>query len=66
MDSALSSLTSTIDDLKAANTRRENEARVMAEQVSGLRDMVPKALEGWKQGEDRKVEDLGTEVRCLR
>lgn len=66
LDSALSSLTTTIDDLKAASTRRENEARVMAEQVSGLKDVVPKALEGWKQGEDRKVEDLGAEVRSLR
>ena len=66
LDSALASLTSTIEDLKAANTRRENEARVTAEQVSGLREMVPKALDGWKQGEDRKVEELGAEVRSLR
>lgn len=66
LDSTLSSLNTTIDDLKAANTRRENEARVTAEQVGGLRELVPKALEGWKQGEDRKVEELGAEVRSLR
>lgn len=38
----------------------------MAEQVQGLRDMVPKALEGWKEKEDKRVEELGNEVRSLR
>ncbi|KAL8826517.1 MAG: hypothetical protein Q9191_003755 [Dirinaria sp. TL-2023a] len=66
LDSTFSSLNTMIEDLKAANTRRENEARVTADQVSGLRELVPKALEGWKQVEDRKVEELGAEVRSLR
>lgn len=28
--------------------------------------MVPKALEGWKEKEDKRVEELGNEVRSLR
>ena len=28
--------------------------------------MVPKALDGWKGQEDKRVEDLGNEVRSLR
>jgi len=66
LDTTLASVNDVIADLKAANTRRENEARVVAEQVQGLRDMVPKALEGWKEKEDKRVEELGNEVRSLR
>lgn len=66
LDTTLSSVNDVIADLKAANTRRENEARAMAEQVQGLRELVPKALEGWKEKEDKRVEELGSEVRSLR
>jgi len=38
----------------------------VTEQVQGLREMVPKALEGWKEKEDKRVEELGNEVRSLR
>lgn len=33
-------------DLKAANTRRENESRSISDQVHGLKDLVPEALDG--------------------
>ena len=55
-----------IKDLKAANSRREAENRIIADQVQGLKDLVPKALEGWKASEDRKLEDLGMEVQSLK
>ena len=55
-----------IEDLKAANTRREAESRIIAEQVTGLKDMVPKALEGWKASGDAKLEELGQEVQSLK
>lgn len=55
-----------IEDLKAANTRREAESRIIANQVTELKYMVPKALEGWKASEDAKLEELGQEVQSLK
>lgn len=34
--------------------------------MQGLRELVPKALEGWKEKEDKRIEELGSEVRSLR
>lgn len=66
LDSTLHDVESVISDLKAANTRREAESRILADQVRGLKDLVPKALEGWKASGDGKLEDLGAELRSLK
>ena len=55
-----------IEDLKAAMTRREAESRIIAHQVTDLKNMVPKALEGWKASGDVKLEELGQEVQSLK
>lgn len=66
LDSTLQDVESVISDLKVANTRREAESRILADQVRGLKDLVPKALEGWKASGDGKLEDLGAELRSLK
>lgn len=66
LDTTLSSITSVIKDLKAANVRRESEARITAAQVAGLKDQIPQALESWKQGEDVKIEEVRGEVLSLK
>lgn len=62
----LDDVDSVIDDLKASNTRREMESRIIADQVHGLKELVPKALEGWKASGDAKLEELGQEVQSLK
>lgn len=66
LDSTLQDVETVISDLKAANTRREAESRIIADQVRGLKDLIPKALEGWKATGDGKLEDLGAELRSLK
>lgn len=66
LDTTLKDVGTVIEDLKAANTRREAESRIIADQVTGLKDMVPKALEGWKASGDAKLEELGQEVQSLK
>ena len=66
LDTALKDVGNVIGDLKAANTRREAESRIIADQVTGLKDMIPKALEGWKASGDAKLEELGQEVQSLK
>ena len=55
-----------IEDLKAANTRREAESRIIADQMKALKDQVPKALEGWKANGDAKLEELSQEMQSLK
>ena len=66
LDTTLKDVDSVVEDLKAANSRREAESRIIADQVQGLKDLVPKALEGWKAGQDKKLEDLSLEVQSLK
>ena len=66
LDNTLKEVDTVIGDLKAANTRRESESRIIADQVQGLKDLVPKALEGWKAGGDAKLEELGQELQSLK
>ena len=46
--------------------RRESEARILADQVAGLKDQIPRALESWKQGEEVKIEEVRGEVSSLK
>lgn len=66
LDTTLKDVSSVTEDMKAANTRREAESRIIADQVTGLKDMIPKALEGWKASGDAKLEELGQEVQSLK
>ena len=66
LDATLRDVDSVIADLKAANTRRENESRSISDQVQGLKDLVPEALEGWRESGDKRLEELGGELRSLK
>ena len=55
-----------VADLKAANTRRETESRILADQVQGMKDLIPKALEGWKAGGDARLDELSQELQSLK
>ena len=66
LDSTINDIETVVAELKAANTRRENEARVLAEQVNGMKEMVPKCLEEWKKGGDGRLEEIAGEVSSLK
>ena len=52
--------------MKESNRRREEEARRIGDDVRGLREMVPKALEGWKGEEEGRLRELRSELGGLR
>ena len=66
LDSSFEGIDSIVEDLKAANLRREAESKVIADQVQGLKELVPKALQGWKASGDAKMEELSLEVQSLK
>ena len=65
-DTALLEVETVLADLKSSNSRREEESLRMAENVRALKDMIPKALEGWKADGDSQLESLGMELKSLK
>ena len=66
LDSALQEVESVLSELKIASKRREDDSRRIGDEVRALKDMIPKALEGWKADGDGKLKDLGTELSSLK
>lgn len=52
--------------MKAANLRREAESRILVDEVCRLKELVPKALEGWKESGDSRLEELTAELVSLK
>lgn len=46
--------------------RREAESRILVDEVCRLKELVPKALEGWKESGDSRLEELTAELVSLK
>lgn len=66
IDTTLREVEDVITVLKTASRRQEDENRRIAEEVRGLRDLIPKALEGQKETTDGRLKELGGELRSLK
>ncbi|KAL8691995.1 MAG: hypothetical protein Q9218_002887 [Villophora microphyllina] len=66
LDKALEQVNSVVGELRKESERRGKEGDMLRDQVVGLRESVPRALEGWRQEGDGRVEELSGEVRSLK
>jgi peroxin-14 len=66
LDAALAEVESVVGDLKAASRRREDESRRIGDEVRGLKDLIPKAMEGQKEITDTRLRELNTELKSLK
>jgi peroxin-14 len=66
VDAALEEVESVVQDLKNAGKRREDESKRVGDEVRGLRDLIPKALEGQKESQKKALEDLQSELKSLK
>lgn len=66
VDAALEEVETVVQDLKNAGKRREDESKRVGDEVRGLRDLIPKALEGQKESQKKALEDLQTELKSLK
>lgn len=66
LDTALAEVESVISDLKTASRRREDESRRISDEVRGLKDLIPKAMEGQKETTDTRLRELNTELKSLK
>ena len=57
---------SVISELKEANKRREDDSRRIGDDVRGLKELIPKALDGWKAEEDGKLKELSNGLKSLQ
>jgi peroxin-14 len=66
VDATLEEVETVVQDLKNAGKRREDESKRVGDEVRGLRDLIPKALEGQKESQKKALEDLQTELKSLK
>ncbi len=66
LDIALLDLEHTISDLKAANSRRQDESIRIRDDVAGLKDELPKVLEAQKSITDNRLREVNTELKSLK
>lgn len=66
LDSALAEVESVIGELKTASLHREEETKRISYEVRGLKDLVPRAMEGQKESTDNRLKELNTELKSLK
>ncbi|OJD39763.1 peroxisomal membrane anchor protein [Diplodia corticola] len=66
LDSAVTEMESVMDSLKDSLKRRDADSRRLEDDVRGLRDLIPKALEAHKEGTDNRLKDLSQELKSLK
>ncbi|KAL2063024.1 hypothetical protein VTL71DRAFT_6096 [Oculimacula yallundae] len=66
LDAALTEVETVINDLKTASKRREEESRRIGDEVRGLKDLIPRAMEGQKETTDTRLKELNTELKSLK
>ncbi|KAI4184323.1 MAG: hypothetical protein LQ346_006135 [Caloplaca aetnensis] len=66
LDKALREINAVVEELRKVKKREEMDSDMLKWEVQSLHDLVPKALEGWKKSGDKRLEELGTEVRSVK
>lgn len=66
LDTVLADVESVVAELKTANIRREEDARRMAEDITRLKDSLSPAIDGVKQGSERQLKELSSELASLK
>lgn len=55
-----------MSDLKTANRRRDDDAQRIREDIQGLKDAIPKAMESQKTQADNRLYEINTELTSLK
>jgi len=65
LDTALSELESVLSALRESEKKRDDESKRNADEIRGLRELIPKAMEGQKEATDTRLKNLGEELKSL-
>ncbi|KAF2760957.1 hypothetical protein EJ05DRAFT_473529 [Pseudovirgaria hyperparasitica] len=66
LDTALADMEGVITSLKDSSRKRDEDSRRIEDDVRGLRNLIPKALESHKETTSAQLKDLGNELKSLK
>jgi peroxin-14 len=66
LDDALGEVESVLASLKESSKRQGDDNRRIEDDVRGLRDLIPKALDSQKELTDNRLKELSTELKSLK
>ncbi|KAM5501607.1 peroxisomal membrane protein pex14 [Microsporum canis] len=66
LDTALREVEEVVLELKSSSRRRDDDTRRISEEVRGLKDGIPKAIEGAREGNEKRLRELNSELRSLK
>ncbi len=66
LDNALGEVESVLATLKESSKRQGDDNRRIEDDVRGLRDLIPKALDAQKEANDNRLKELSTELKSLK
>lgn len=66
LDSALTDMENVVGTLSESSKRQGEDNRRIEDDVRGLRDLIPKALEAQKEATDARLKELSTELKSLK
>lgn len=66
LDNALGEVESVLASLKESSKRQGDDNRRIEDDVRGLRDLIPKALDAQKESNDNRLRELSTELKSLK
>ena len=66
LDTALREVEDVVAELKTSSRRRDDETRRISDEVKGLKDGIPKAIEGAREGNEKRLKELGAELKSLK
>lgn len=66
LDDALGEVESVLASLKESSKRQGDDNRRIEDDVRGLRDLIPKALDAQKESTDNRLREISTELKSLK
>ncbi|KAK2750973.1 peroxisomal membrane protein pex14 [Myotisia sp. PD_48] len=66
LDSALRQVEDVVAELKSSSRRRDDDTRRISDEVRSLKDGIPKAIEGAREGNEKRLRELNAELKSLK
>lgn len=66
LDEAIADFERTINNLKEASRKRDDDTRRLGDDVRTLQDMIPRAMKTQEKTADDRLKDLGQELKSLK
>ncbi|KAJ9610861.1 peroxisomal membrane protein pex14 [Cladophialophora chaetospira] len=66
LDNAITDIETIVAELKAANMRREDDARRMESEIKTMKDSLPRSIDSVRDASERQLKELSTELGSLK